>query len=207
MSKIPVFDCRCQNCNFTFKINKILINSVNLDYSNQTCDKFFSLNLNEVLCPSCNSTFTYEIPMIIMSFKNKFAIKVTPSLYNSIPKNIFPPPFRLLPDGFRFREVAYLIEAVEKAKIFIDGEDDIYIEYFKFKNFSDEDTMPFDEINLVYSHSDDDRLYFNKYNCDNKLIDKYSKTKTKFNKNISIKSKNDIWNIINRITINTHEKG
>ena len=200
MSEIPVFDCLCQNCNLPFKFQKILINCINFDNVNNLYDDLLSFKLNEVTCPYCKSTFTYEIPMIIISFKYRFIIKINPSVYEN-PKISPAPPFRLFNDNFKYREVAYQIEGVEKARIFSDGESDIFIEWLKFCMFSDDDTLPFDETNLVYTHSDSKYFYFSKYNSDNKLINSYSLSKdTKTHKQPIFNEDKFNWNIINRNT-------
>lgn len=201
MSEIPVFDCLCQNCNLPFKFQKVLTNSINFDDNNKLLEKLLSFKLNEVTCPYCKSTFTYEIPMIIISFKYKFIIKVNPSVYTNR-KTSLPPPFRLLDNDFKYREVAYQIEGVEKARIFSDGYNDIFIEWFKLCVFSDEDAMPFDEVNLIYTHSDSKYFYFEKFNSDNKLIKSYIISKdTKILEQPKFEGDKFNWNIINRNTL------
>ncbi|MBQ4527410.1 MAG: hypothetical protein II998_04985 [Clostridia bacterium] len=207
MSQICVYDCLCQNCHIPFKSHAVLYNCVNYDIKNTMFDDFVSLTLNEVSCPHCNTKFTYEIPMVIISFRYQFAIKVNPAAFHSNIMSKQPPPFRFLPTGFKFREVYFMIEAVEKANIFSKALNDIYIEHFKKYNFSNEEALPFDEANIIYTHSDNDFHYFEKYDCNNNLIESLKKS-ISVTKKISHELCNTKWHLVNRLTINNFiEKG
>lgn len=200
MSEIYVYDCLCQNCHIPFKNHAILHNCVNCDIKNTVFNDFMSLSLNEVSCPLCKTKFTYEIPMIVISLKHKFVIKVNPSAFhNPIPTKQLPP-FRILPPGFRFREVYFMIEAVEKANIFLQGFEDVYIEHFKSLNFADDEALPFDEVNVVYTHSDDLFHYFVKYDSDNNPTEFFKKHKNSAEVDLNHFSDNK-WYFINRVTI------
>lgn len=202
MSGYAALSCRCQNCNEFFLVKRLMENVINLDESEN--EKFFNHEVNKVKCKKCMSEFTFELPMVIFSTKYNFAIKVSPTLNPENGIESYVTPHYLVCSDFRFREVTYQIEAVEKAKIFLDGFDDRYIEYVKLTKFEDKDATPFDTNNVVYDHSDPHNLYFKKYDSDNNVTGNYavpvSESDIPGNIYADITT-NDKWKIINRYTM------
>ena len=96
MKTTPAYTCICQDCNKVFIIDEVMVTVINLDDDKDTAIEFFSSSLNKISCPYCNANFTYEIPMLIFSLKDNFAIKVAPHL----PALINSPP-NMLPDFFK----------------------------------------------------------------------------------------------------------
>ncbi len=207
MGRIEAYNCICQNCEEVFILNKYMINVINLDDGSDDTLKFLSCSLNNVTCPYCCVNFTYEIPMLIFSNNHKFAIKVSPKeiLYKSN-EVCFIPNF-IYDTGFKYREVNFFIEGLEKARIISDGLDDKYVEYLKYKLFKDDDAIPFYDVSLVYKSSDSCSIYFEKLDSNNNLLNEYTITKDSFNKFGKTKFAPDIpkiWNVINRYTINEY---
>lgn len=205
-SMTPALSCKCQKCYETFKVNRYMTHTINIDVDDDSTIKFLTGRLNEVECPRCNSVFTYEIPVVVFSRKHRFAIRVNPQYWYSQTATSQPAPHYLMPPGFRFREVTFLIEANEKSRIFADGLDDRLIEYIKLKSFTDLQTVPFDKVNMVYAYQNNTSYFFKQVNHLNIPIAFYEITKQS---SIGISFKDNIyssdkWHIINRLTISNY---
>lgn len=172
-SYIRSFNARCQECEKAFSIAQRFCTVVNLDIEGFEKDGFEDGSLNRITCPLCNTEFTYEIPMIVFSYEMRFACLVEPCARNSLVKE---PPHIILPDGFMFRRVSYLAEAMEKYRIFKSGCDDCVIEYIKLLSFKDEEALPFDEKNIVFENKNADEYEFSQLDYNNRVLNKYKIT-------------------------------
>ena len=194
----------CQECLEPHIHNDFVIRSINLDDENNLNRDFLDLKLNRIKCPFCKNEYTFETNMVIFSPSHRFAVKVNPETYrspdlapDSVPEYVFQ-------EKFRFREVNFQIEAIEKCRIFLDGLDDIYIEFLKYRFFEDKDTLPFDEINMIYTSRDSEFLYFTKYDYNNNVIDKFRIPVHLYDvTNINYPTEN-IWHRINRTNVNQY---
>lgn len=163
----------CQECEKQFPMADRFCTVVNLDMEGFEKDKFLDGSLNRVCCPFCNTEFTFELPMIVLSGRKKFACLVDPNVDIKGIEAIKNPPYILFGDDFNFRCVRYMEEAREKIRILDSGCDDIVIEYIKLISFNDEDALPFDEVSLVFNSKKDDTYEFLKldYNC--RILDRF----------------------------------
>lgn len=207
MSDIAVYNCICQNCNKMFPVNSYMTNVLDMDSEDEKLCSFLSGTLNNTTCPHCSSSFTYEIPMLVYSMKKKYAIKVSPAQNEKDFTEQRPPHF-LFPYEFKYREVSFQIEAVEKARIFDAGLDDKIIEYIKFTSFGDEDALPFDEVNIIFDHKNNDDYHFVKINSDNQILNKYCISSPPLTDCVfSSEARSDKkWAVINRFTIINYTK-
>ena len=204
MKTVSAHRCVCQDCNSNFYINRQMINVINLDEDKDACVDFIKASVNRVTCPKCNANFTYEIPMLIFSCKDRFAIKVEPAFSPENSSEDFLPGFFNIFD-FKYRKVSYYIEALEKVRAFKDGLDDRYIEYVKLRFFSDEDATPMDDVNLCYKASDNNNLYFEKLDYNGFLLKDFQVLKDDVLPCIfSDEPQNPVWQQINRYTINDY---
>ncbi len=202
MKTTPAYTCICQDCGIVFDIDKVMVNVIDIDKDEEAFISFLSSSLNRVTCPHCFANFTYEIPMLIYSQRSGFAVKVdpyTPSSDVSLPTLL---PYFFSMFNFKYRQVTYHIEALEKVRIFKDGLDDRYIEYIKLNFFSDDDATPMEDVNLCYKSSDNEKLYFEKLDYNGKLIKEFDVLKAKvktcgFIDEPSVPS----WQKINRYTV------
>ena len=204
-SQIQVFNLICQSCEKRIKLNMYFTTMINLDFISHDCRRFESGELNRVICPHCNSEFTAEIPMIIMSESLKFACVVFPELEQRGIDAVTPPPTFLLP-GFEFRIVRYQAEALEKLRIKNAGCSDVDIEYIKCVSFDSETALPFDEKNLVFQYKDNNVYHFKQIDFNNSVIAEYQVTFDDENiPNFITSFKNNLcnkkWHKIDRITI------
>lgn len=168
------YDAICQECEKRFDISERFTTVVNLDIEGFEKNKFLNGSLNRTVCPFCKKEFTYEIPMIVFSLKLKFACLVMPNLNSQNIVELKNPPYHILPDNFCYRLVRYQIEALEKYRIFSLGLDDLQIEQFKLKNFSDDEAMPFDEKNIIFDSYNDRIIKFNQVDYNNDILNTYS---------------------------------
>ena len=162
MKKTLAYHCLCQDCDKVFQINRYMTTVINIDEDVDECIQLLSTTLNCVKCPECGSVFSYEIPMLLFSNKHKFAIRVNPLLDSYEAYSGDEPPVFVSQFQYKYRDVAFQIEAVEKVRIFMAGLDDKMIEYIKLKNFKDEDATPFEEVNIVFESADNHHFYFSK---------------------------------------------
>ncbi|MBE7052214.1 MAG: hypothetical protein E7395_06565 [Ruminococcaceae bacterium] len=206
MSKIMVLGCVCQECDMEFAVNDYLTNVVNLDYDSDKKSEFENMELNRVCCPHCKKSFTFEIPMVFVSSKLKYAIKVNPQSF-TIESDTGSFPEFLIPDGFRLREVYFQVEALEKHRIFESLCDDKVVEYIKLLEFDNSDALPFDEVNLVFDNCDNNTYCFDKYNSTNDCLEKYNIDATNIKLPLFDESTfSGKWQRINRLTINDYIK-
>jgi len=205
-SYVNTSDAVCQECEKRFNINLRFSSVINLDIDGFEKDGFLNGSLNRIKCPFCNTEFTFEIPLVIFSVKNKFAYLVCPNLNNTNEKFIKNTLHLFLPNDFKFRLVRYLIEAKEKYDIHVNLCDDIIIEYIKLCVFSDEEAMPFDKRNIVFKAKNNNEYIFEQIDYNDKVLNTY---KINFNnekipdyvKEKSYKLNNTIWHKIERISL------
>ncbi len=196
----------CQECNKTHLHNDFVITSINLDADIDVTKNLFNFKLNNIRCPFCESEYTFETNLVIYSPSLNFAIKVNPEMCHCEQFDPAQVPAFIFPKDFKFRQVAFQIEAIEKCRIFTDNLDDICIELLKYKCFTDEDTLPFDEVNMVYSSCDKENLYFTKYDYNNRFLGDFQISRSLYDESIKsthLLNKN-IWHCINRKTINQY---
>ncbi len=207
MKTISAYRCICQDCNSVFNINRQMINVINFDEDKEASIDFLTSSLNRVTCPKCKAFFTYEIPMLVFSIKERFAIKVEPK-YSPKAQIIKPHlPYFFSIFNFKYRQVSYFIEALEKVRIFKDFSDDRYIESVKLTFFSDEDATPMEDVNLCYKTSDSSYLYFEKLDYNGSLLKEFKISKNKIpDYFFSDEPQQPIWQKINRYTIKNHIK-
>ncbi len=202
-SYVLASDCLCQNCQKYFSLNNERISTViNLDIEGFEKRRFEDGSLNRVRCDKCNTEFTFETKLVVFSFTGKFAIYVNPSPEFGLSSELTAPKI-ILPDGFIFREVNFLIEAREKTKIFSDGFSDTAMEKFKAEMFDDSVIKPIDEENIMYTSTVDGEHIFTVYDCNDNVVRTLSFPDTgclNATSGIDIKSKH--WLKINRLTIN-----
>ena len=204
MEQIAAHNCICQTCQKIFPVNDMMKCVLNLDEDSNLIDLFDSFQINRVVCPKCGNGFTFEIPMLVYSNTFRFAIYINPSPTPDKHYCSKPVPTWLINDYKHLRKCMYLAEAVEKYRIFRDGFNDKNIEYLKFCIFPDSNALPFDEINLLYSHCNEFNLYFNKIDFNNNIIDTYTVPKSKIHKimqNTFFYEDENNWQNINRLTI------
>ncbi len=202
MKSVSANRCICQDCNYIFNINREMINVINIDEDKDVFLDFLTASLNRVTCPKCKANFTYEIPMLIFSSQERFAIKVDPRFLpeDTSLKAYLPSFFQIF--DFRYRQVSYYIEALEKVRMFKDALDDRYIEYVKLKFFSDEDASPMDDVNLCYKASDNEKFYFEKLDYNGFLLKEFEVLKSDARSCLFLdEPKCAIWQKINRYTI------
>lgn len=183
-----------------------MTNVLDMDTESEKLCSFLSGTLNNATCLHCSSSFTYEIPMLVFSMKKQYAIKVSPTHGKNgcIAQN---PPDFLFPDKFKYREVSFQIEAVEKARIFDAGLDDKIIEYIKLTSFDDKDALPFDEVNIIFDYKSDDDYHFVKINSDNEILNRYCISSPQLTDCVfKSESTSDTkkWFTINRFTIKNY---
>ncbi len=203
MKKTLAYHCLCQDCDKIFQINRYMTNVINIDEDVDECIQLLSVTLNCVKCPECGSAFTYEIPMLLFSNKYKFAVKVNPSLDSYEFGIDDEPPCFLSKFKYKYREVAFQIEALEKVRIFMADLDDKLIEYIKLKTFEDEDATPFEDVNIVFESADEHSFFFAKMDSNNNIIARYE-VERKVYGDINFNSEFDKWQCINRYTINSY---
>jgi len=203
MKKILAYHCLCQDCDKIFQINRYMTNVINVDDDVEEYIKLLSLTLNCVKCPECGSVFSYEIPMLIFSNKHKFAIKVNPlrDSYESGSNDELPA--LLSKFNYKYREVTFQIEAVEKLRIFMADLDDKLIEYIKLKTFKDEDATPFEDVNIIFESTDKRCLHFAKMDSNNNIIARYEVEHKNYD-NVKFNDEPNKWQYINRFTINKY---
>lgn len=169
-SAVTGYDAFCQSCEKRFELSEIFTQVVNLDIEGFEKQKFFEGTLNRVTCPLCKKEFTYEVPMIVFSLRMKFACLVFPNLTPDNTSEIKAPPYLIMPNGFMFRIVRYQIEALEKYRIISSGLNDIDIELIKLEHFTDEESMPFDEKNIVFKSFENGAYNFNQVDYNNNIL-------------------------------------
>lgn len=209
MGDFPAYKCICQNCETMFVLNRYMKNVINMDEQSDTKLEFLNGTLNSIECPECKTKFTFEIPAIVFSCNNKYAIKVSPSADISGFDTSSYPPFLIMPHDFKYREVTFLVEALEKVNVFENLLDDRYIEYIKLTAFEDKDTIPFREVNMVFTSKDRSGYKFAKLNCNNEILGNYTVVSDKipiciFNEKETQRSNQ--WQKINRFTIEEYIK-
>lgn len=196
----------CQECNKSHMHNEFVVTSVNIDEDTEIAQKLFDFKLNSVTCPQCKTSYTFETKMVIYSPAKKFAVIVNPGNYFAGVSDDIIVPTHIFPNDFIFREVSFQIEATEKCRIFNDGFNDISIEYIKSKIFTDKDTLPFSEVNMVYTSFDNNFIYFTKYDYNNNILGNYHVCIDEYihMDNSSDLINRNIWHKINRQTINKY---
>lgn len=177
-SEVTGYDAFCQDCLNRFELTERFSHVVNLDIEGFEKERFLAGNLNRVVCPKCKCEFTYEIPMIVFSMELKFACLVYPNLTNKNLAEIKDPPHIILPNDFMFRVVRYQIEALEKYRMALCGINDVYAELLKLKHFTDDEAMPFDERNIVFSSFENGICKFNQVDCNNNILKQFEVTDT-----------------------------
>lgn len=203
MNTITITSCICQECSHHFKTEKDIITVIDTDNDLDILPLLLNYKLNLITCPSCNKTFTYETQMLIYSESKSYAIKVNPKnfvIQNKDPLNSLS---FLTSDNFKYREVTFLIEAIEKILIFNDDYSDIDIEYLKHSVFKDNISGPIDKYNIIYSHTYNNKLCFLRLNSLNEILSGYI-INSYFNTPYNIKNEfiqNNIWQFINQKTI------
>ena len=206
MKKTLAYHCLCQDCDKFFQINRYMTNVINIDDDVDECIQLLYITLNIVKCPECGSSFSYEIPMLLFSNKHKFAIKVNPSLDSYETYNGDEPPIFLSHFKYKYREVTFQIEALEKVRIFMADLDDKLIEYIKLKTFKDEDATPLEDVNIVFESADNHCFFFAKMDSNNNIVAHYEVERNEYS---DIKFSNELnkWQCINRYTIDRYRKG
>lgn len=127
---------KCEKCCKDFKINTVIVNSVNLDFEGSYKDRFINNTINKVKCPYCNIEFTYERPFIAFSINMNFAVLVDFDFDKTILTHGKSRILNLFGiKDMKFRLVNYMCEAVEKYRIFSARLDDYKIECIKNKYF------------------------------------------------------------------------
>lgn len=177
---------------------------IDLDKDIKYSESFEKFEINKVTCPKCKNSFTFELPLLVCSKKCKFAAYVNSSPYPEKEFTSKEIPVWLISGYKSYRKCLYYAEIVEKFRIFRDGLDDKIIEYLKLCKFPDTDALPFDEINLLYSHNDNINLYFDKIDFNNNIINTYAVSKSimeDIKSRIVFTENKNIWQMINRLTI------
>ena len=205
MKKTLAYHCLCQDCDKFFQLNRYMTTVINIDEDVDECIQLLSVTLNCVKCPECGSAFSYEIPMLLFSNKHKFAIRVNPSLVAYEADSGDEPPVFLSQFQYKYREVTFQIEALEKVRIFMAGLDDKLIEYIKLKTFKDEDATPFEDVNIVFESADNHSFFFAKMDSNNNIIARYEVNRKEYD-DICFDDCLNRWQCINRYTINRYIK-
>ncbi|MBE7049574.1 MAG: hypothetical protein E7394_02245 [Ruminococcaceae bacterium] len=204
MKKIAAHNCICQNCQKVFPVNEMMYSVINLDENAEKTREFDMFEINKVTCPKCKSSFTFELPLLICSKRLKVAIYVNSSPSPDKHYKSKAIPIWLITDYKIFRKCLYYAEAVEKFRIFRDELNDKIIEYLKLCRFNNTDALPFDEINLLYSHNDGVNLYFDKIDFNNNIIKTYSIPMSdikEISNEIKFNRSHNTWQTVNRLTI------
>ena len=205
-SYVRAFSALCQECNKRFQIAERFCTVVNLDIEGFEKEKFEDGSLNRIVCPLCNTEFTFEISMIVFSMNMNFACIIDQNIDTNGTDSLKNPPSILLPEDFTFRCVRYMDEAREKLRIIKHGCDDFVIEYIKLMSFNDEDALPFNEVSLVFDSKEGEIYKFSKLNFNGEVLENY---KIVFNdsdipeavKNMKYSLKGRKWHKLDRISL------
>ncbi len=209
MEHVAAQNCICQSCRKIFPANKTMLCVINIDENDDLVTQFNAFEINSVTCPKCHNSFTFEIPTLVYSKSLGFAVYTASSSNPEKGYSAKSIPTWLIYEYKTFRKCMYLAEAVEKFRIFRDGLNDKHVEYLKLCLFSEHDTLPFDEINMIYSHMDESVLYFNKIDFNNNIISTYNVSKVdmiNLIQDVDFCDESNNWSTINRLTIRNYIK-
>ncbi len=172
-SFVRAFGAICQECNKRFQIAERFCRVVNLDIEGFEKEKFEDGSLNRIVCPNCNTEFTFEISLIVFSQNMKFACIVDQNIDTKKIESLKNPPHILFSEDFTYRCVRYIDEAREKIRIIKSGCHDFVIEYIKLVCFKDEDALPFNEVSLVFDSKEGETYKFLKLNYNGEILENY----------------------------------
>ncbi|MBO7288791.1 MAG: hypothetical protein J6V03_02205 [Clostridia bacterium] len=205
-SFVRAFSALCQQCNKRFQIAERFCTTINLDIEGFEKEKFEDGSLNRIVCPYCNTEFTFEISMIVFSQNMKIACIVDQNIDTKEITSLKSPPYILFPEDFTYRCVRYIDEAREKLRIIKHGCDDFIIEYIKLMCFKDEDALPFNEVSLVFDSKEGEAYKFSKLNFNGEVLENYDIVFKDSDipeavKNMKYSQKGKKWHKLDRISL------
>ena len=184
----------CESCEEVFYSPIVVHTTVCTDNEGGINDSFSEGNLNTVTCTICKQKFTYELPMLIYSLKNPYAITVLPSKESNTYTSKSSAIFKILKLNInRFRLVNYQCEALEKVKIFENNLDDVTIEKIKLSEFNDSYFENKTLNILLFKEVQDNKLIFEYKDFLGNVIETHYISKEKYDSLITFRDINNTY--------------
>ncbi len=188
----------CENCYEHFISYVVIHSEIDADSKDNTVTAASDGTLNKITCPYCMYEFTYETPLYIHSYVDKFAIIST---YHDFP--VKAGSFRLAniisgAADWSFRRCTFSPDAFEKMRIFKSGLSDAKIEYLKLKTFPDYRDMQLDAEYITFENIADNFLMFTKRECGGMVLENYKINVSCYNELKDISVQKGDWVTIDR---------
>ncbi len=197
-SYIPDCNIACEGCDKFFVYYTNIYSIVDADAKNELAKAAYSGIINRITCPYCNTEFTYEGPLFIHSYINKFAVTAQfPDYYTNITS--IDTAGRISGfDTWKLRNCSFAMDASEKVRIFTCGLNDGTIEIVKLKTFANYSQMNLLDEYISFEALKGDILIFSHRDYTDKIIRMHEVSKSIYDKEAVICIPNGRWMKIDR---------
>lgn len=179
-SYVPDIQILCENCFKYFVSYTIIHTNIDADSRDDISKNAYTGIINRIRCPYCGTEFTYEIPLFVHSYLDKFIIA---SMYDDTYVNVasFPTAVKIAGiSDWRFRRTEFTMDCSEKIRIFKSGLDDGKIELIKLKLFPEYANMKLDDEYITFDKSDGEYLFFSHRDFTDRILNEHKVLKSEY---------------------------